>query len=165
MRPSPRRAPNPDYRDPRDYLRAGFFAADGKTVRSELTAERAAAMGRELLMRAVPLELLATIARNLDLLAKSPKPFEERRAWLVARATGQDPAIKRHPALVRLMQAGAAAVRRPDDLAAFATHVKRVHQLAAFERVLGRAIALERAAAEARAERAGRVRAHKRRGS
>lgn len=165
MRPSPRRAPNPDYRDPREYLRAGFFAADGKTIRPELLAERAAAMGRELLMHAVPLELLAMIARNLELLARSPKPLEERRAWLVARATGQDPVVKRHPTLVRLLQAGAAAVRRPDDLVALATHVKRVHQLAAFERVLGRAIALEQAAAEARVSRAGRVREHKRRGN
>ncbi len=165
MRPSPRRAPNPDYRDPRDYLRAGFFAADGKTIRPELLAERAAAMGRELLIRAVPLELVGAIARTLDTLARSPKPLEERRAWLIARAQGQDPTLKRHPTLVRLLQAGAAAVRRPDDLAALATHLKRVHQLAAFERVLGRAIALEQAAAEARAARADRMRAHKRRRS
>lgn len=163
MRPSGRRAPNPDYRDPRDYLRAGYFAADGKTIRPELLAERAAAMGRELLIRSVPLELVAAIARTLDTLARAPKPLEERRAWLIARTQGQDPALRRHPTLVRLLQAGLAAVRRPADLVALATHLKRVHQLAAFERVLGRAIALEQAAAEARAARAGRVRADKRR--
>ena len=162
MRPAPRRAPNPDYRDPRDYLRAGFFAADGKTIRAELLAERAAAMGRELLIRAVPLELVGAIARSLEGLARAARPFEERRGWLIAR--GLDPSLKRHPTLVRLLQAGASAVRRPDDLGALATHLKRVHQLAAFERVLGRANALEQAAAEARAARAGVVRAHKRRG-
>ena len=161
MRPSPGRAPNPDYKDPREYLRAGFFTPDGKAVRPELLAERAAAMGRELLIRAVPLELVGAIARSLDLLAKADKPFEERRAWLLAR--GLDSSLRRHPTLVRLLQAGAGAVRRPADLGAFATHLKRVHQLAAFERVLGRAIALEQAAAEARAARAGGVRAYKRR--
>ena len=161
MRPSPTRAPNPDYKDPRDYLRAGFFLPDGRTIRPALTSDLAMAMGRELLIRAVPLELVQAIARALDGLARSPKPLEERRAWLLARLA--DHSMRRHPTLVRLLQAGVGAIRRQADLEAFAAHVARVHQLAMFERVLGKAIDLERAAADARRARGARLRTHKRR--
>jgi hypothetical protein len=102
------------------------------------------------------------VARKVAALAQGAQPLEDRRAWLAARAA--DPALRRHPTLVRLLQAAAEAIGRPEDLAAFATHLRRVHQLAAFERALGRAIVLEQAAAEARAARGARVRAHKRRG-
>lgn len=161
MRPAPGRAPNPDYQDPRDYLRGGFFAPDGTTIKPSLLAERAAAMGREFLIRAVPLELVQAIAKALDALAQSPKPLEERRAWLLARIA--DPTMRRHPTLVRLLQAGAGAIQRTADLEAFSKHVQRVHQLAMFERVLGRANALEQAAAAERHARNARLRALKRR--
>lgn len=161
MRPSPGRAPNPDFKDPREYLRGGFFLADGKTIRPALHAELAMAMGRELLIRAVPLELVQAIARALDGLARSPQGLEEKRAWLLARLA--DPSMRRHPTLVRLMQAGVGAIRRQADLAAFARHLARVHQLAMFERVLGKASDLERQAAAAREARGARLRANKRR--
>jgi hypothetical protein len=159
MRPSPRRAPNPDYQDPRLYLRRGFFGADGQP-RGELHTTLAMAMGRELLIRAVPLETIGGVAQAVTRLAASSTPLDQQRAWLLERT--RDPALQRHPCLVRLLQAGAGAVKQREDVAAFARHLARVHQLAAFERALGRAIELEQAASRLRDTRAGHVRTSRR---
>ncbi|MEB3222850.1 MAG: hypothetical protein VKS61_12310 [Candidatus Sericytochromatia bacterium] len=156
MRPAPPRAANPHYQDPRAYMARGFFGADGQPRRA-LHGELAMAMGRELLIRAVPLEVVGAIAQAVARLAASPAPLDARRAWLLERS--RDPRLQRHACLVRLLQAGAGAVRKPEDLAAFARHVLRVHQLAAFERALGRAIDLEQAEARRRDGRARHVKA------
>jgi hypothetical protein len=159
MRPSPRRAPNPDYQDPRTYLARGFFGPDGQP-RQALHTTLAMAMGRELLIRSVPLETLGGLVQAVTRLAASPGPLEQCRAWLLART--REPGLQRHACLVRLLQAGAGAIKQQEDLAAFARHLKRVHQLAAFERALGRAIEMEQAAARQRDTRAGHVRSSRR---
>ncbi|MEB3328946.1 MAG: hypothetical protein VKQ33_06910 [Candidatus Sericytochromatia bacterium] len=156
MRPSPRRAPNPDYQDPRAYLAEGFFRPDGHP-RPALHTTLAMAMGRELLLRAVPLETLGAVVQAFTGLAASGQPVEQARAWLLERT--RDPGLQRHRCLVRLLQAGAGALRQQEDLPALARHLTRVHQLAAFERALGRAIDLEQAAAALRGTRARQVRA------
>lgn len=157
MRPPALRAPNPDYRDPRQYLSQGWFEGDGKTLRAELLTVRAMAMGRELLMRAVPLEVLGGVAREVQAASESTERFEKTRARLFELL--QRPALQRYPCLLRLLQACVSATREDRDLPAFARHLQRVHQLAAFERVLGRAIDLERAADAQRMARHARLRA------
>jgi hypothetical protein len=155
------RAPNPDYRDPREYLRNGFFQSGTHTIRPELLSTLAMAMGRELLGRRVPLELLQTLSAETDALARDPKPFEIRKFKFLDVL--QRPELKRHPCLLRLLQAGCGAMRHEHDINAFATHLKRIHQLAAFERVLGRAIELERAFESQRVARHQRLLALKKR--
>jgi hypothetical protein len=137
----------------------GFFGPDGQP-RQALDTTLAMAMGRELLIRAVPLETLGALVQAVMRLAASPGPAEQGRAWLLART--REPGLQRHACLVRLLQAGAGAIKQREDLAAFARHLTRVYQLAAFERALGRAIELEKAAARLRDTRAGQVRSSRR---
>lgn len=160
MRPSSPRAPNPDFQDPRTYMGRGLTGPDG-TPRPEVLGLRAVAMGRELLIRAVPLELVAAEVEAVRRLGASRLPVDQQRRRLLERS--REPHLQRYPLLVRLLQAAASAIRSEADFSAFVRHVARVLQLATFERVLGRAIDLEQAAAQLRARRAGSVRTHLRR--
>lgn len=161
MRPPAPRAPNPDYQDPRHYLSSGFFEREGQTMRPDLLSLRAMAMGRELLMRAVPLEVVGELAKEVQAASETPGQFGIHRTRLLDLL--QRPDHQRHPCLLRLLQAGLSATREARDLKAFARHLQRVHQLAAFERALGRAIDLERAAATKRMARHAPIRAFKKR--
>ncbi|MEB3197201.1 MAG: hypothetical protein VKP62_08355 [Candidatus Sericytochromatia bacterium] len=141
MRPPSPRAPNPDYVPPAQYLKAGYFLKDGRTIRPDLLGKRAAAMGRELLMAAVPLETMERVARELQALLAREADYDARRRGLLALM--QAPGLRRFPLLVRLLQVGTSMATGNAEVAALARHLLRVYQLAAFERVLSRMTAFE----------------------
>lgn len=160
-KPPPRRTPNPGYRDPREYLKGGFFTPGTTEVRPELLTDRAVSFGRELLIESVPLEAVAGAYKELEAIRRLSTDWAETRRRLSEWAA--KPAYQRHPLLGQLLTAGLGHLRRSEDLAAFALHLKRVHTLATFERVLALAnsVELERAQRRAQVKKA-RVRRIKR---
>jgi hypothetical protein len=150
MRPRPRRTPNPGYRDPREYLKGGYFLPNGSEVRPELMTERAAGFARELLIESVPLEVVSTCLKELDAIRRLAGDLNEAKRRLSEWAAR--PGYQRYPLLGQLLSAGAAQVRRKEDVAAFATHLRRVLTLATFERTLAlfNSVELERAHRQAK---------------
>ena len=136
-------------------LAGGFYVADGRTIRPALLAEAAVAMGRELLIRGVPIEQLKAAYEAIQAIAAAPAPQQAKELQaLVSR-----PSLRRYALLAEWLGEGVRHVRRPEDARALALHVRRVLILASFERTLARA----NAADLARSERAAGVRRAKER--
>lgn len=158
MRQPPRRAANPGFREPCLYLQAGLLLPGTSELRPELTSEIAAAMGRECLIRSIPLARLEALARELAAIDPAGGwPFQREQLAEVASR----PLYQRQDLLAQLLAAGVSAIRQPADLVAFTRHVQRILTLATFSRVLGQASALESLAAQARLARQGAVRKFK----
>lgn len=153
-RPPQRRTPNPGYRDPREYLKGGFFVPGSQDVRPELMTDRAASVGRELLIEAVPLEAVGAAYKELEALRRFVNDWNETRRRLTEWAAR--PAYQRYPLLGRLLTAGTAQVRRSEDLGAFALHLKRIYTLATFDRALAlvNSVELDRAHRRAQVKKA-----------
>jgi hypothetical protein len=136
-----------------------LLGADG-ALRPELAAERAIGVARELLLQGVPLGLVQRAAQELEGVARlaglgTDWPATRQRLTALAAA----PAYQQQPLVGQLLSAGAAAVRRPEELAALILHLKRVVTLGHFEALLGGMTALERE----RAQRAAGVLKHRKR--
>ena len=149
-KPPPRRTPNPGYRDPREYLKGGFFAPGSTEVRPELMTDRAASMGRELLIEAVPLEVVTAAFKELEALRRLSGDWMEARRRLSEWAAR--PGYQRYPLLAQLLNTGVGLVRKPEDLNAFALHLRRILTLATFERALALANSVELDRAHRRAQ-------------
>lgn len=101
-------------------------------MRPELLGPQAMALGRELLLRRVPLGLLAQLAdgsEGLDQLPPSQAMAKLQRLW-------QDPACQAHPLLAEWWAAARAHLTRPEGLRAWALHVRKVASRAALSAAL-----------------------------
>lgn len=131
--------PNPDFLPPAEYLKAGFYAEPG-VIRPELLAERAIAFARACLIAGVAPASLARLNQELAVMTRLGDAWPQRRVrfteWASKGARSQP------PLLAQLLGAAATAVKKPEDLAAFAAHARRIQVLMAFEATLGGANAI-----------------------
>lgn len=155
MRRLPRKPLNPGWSPPREYLQGGLSDARTGRPRDELTGDRAAALGRQLLIEDVPLEAVTQLIKELDAVGRLAGDATSARTRLTEMA-GR-PGVLRYPLLAQLLAAATAQVRKPADLKALHAHLKRALTIASFSRVLAGASMLE---AE-RAERRRQVRKHR----
>ncbi|HEY9723560.1 MAG TPA: hypothetical protein V6D47_16230 [Oscillatoriaceae cyanobacterium] len=140
-----RRALNPDFRSPRDYLKEGLSGPDG-SLRPELGGALAAALGREFLLVGIPLDLVERAAQELEVSQRLAKSTQESRAKLQEIAVRQT--YQQHPLLAQLLGAALPFIKRQEELGLLARHLRRAVMLAQFERVLGPATLLERQRSE-----------------
>lgn len=136
-----RRALNPDFKAPRDYLSAGLSDAQG-ALRPELGGALAAALGREFLLVGVPFELAERAAQELEVSQRLATNAADARARL--QAIAMRPNYQPQPLLVQLLTAATPVIKRVEDLGLLARHLRRALMLAHFERVLGPANLLEK---------------------